>query len=419
MAYRDLQEYLLRLEQSRELYRYQRPVASAHVAAMQAENHKKALIFENIKDAPWPVVINLMGSERRTAWALGVDALDDLNVRARLLFDISFPLKISELMGRFTDVMGLLRTPPAAKGPAPVQALTVPDFDVTRIPHLEADGHGYVPQGLLFVQQGEMLHVQTVRVYMSDAETLEVLLDGRALDSPCAAALIFGDDPSLMWAASLQMPRHITPLMLAGWLRGRPITLVPARSSETLRIPAHAEIVLEGELSPHQTDASRAIFKRTLLTQRVEAVYPLYTGSRWPSKAAERLMLPVVSLIADGVCDLSLSDQVAIVSVNPMPRAQAQRILFTLWALDATARAGGVVLVDAGINVHDRAEVARAMRDYASASSDILRVENGQGGLKWGIIALSQDSPPAQNQLGASLASLEEALLLLTSEKHV
>src|SRR5207248_9944277 len=73
--------------------------------------------------------------------------------------------------------------------------------------------------------------------------------DGRAdylaTDGRIEVAVALGLDPVTTYTASAPLPKHIDELMLAGFLRGEPVELVPAKTID-LDVPANAETVLEG-----------------------------------------------------------------------------------------------------------------------------------------------------------------------------
>ena len=58
--------------------------------------------------------------------------------------------------------------------------------------------------------------------------------------------------PRDAYSASAPLPKHLDELMLAGFLRGEPVELVPCKTVP-LEVPANAEIVLEGHVSKDDT----------------------------------------------------------------------------------------------------------------------------------------------------------------------
>ena len=83
--YRNLSEFIARLEREGELQRVSVPVDPVYEIAeitdriSKTPGGGKALLFENTGTA-FPVLTNLFGSERRMALALGVGTLDELSL---------------------------------------------------------------------------------------------------------------------------------------------------------------------------------------------------------------------------------------------------------------------------------------------------------------------------------------------------
>ena len=88
--YKNLREYIERLEREGELVRVKTPVSTRFEIAeitdrvVKSEGGGKALLFENT-DAEFPVVTNMMGSKRRMAMALGVERLEEIGERISAL----------------------------------------------------------------------------------------------------------------------------------------------------------------------------------------------------------------------------------------------------------------------------------------------------------------------------------------------
>ena len=82
-----LREYISKLEAAGELQRITARVdcrfEMAEIAdrVSKMEGGGKALLFENVRGSKYPVLMNMMGSDRRMAMALGVDNLDEISKR--------------------------------------------------------------------------------------------------------------------------------------------------------------------------------------------------------------------------------------------------------------------------------------------------------------------------------------------------
>jgi 4-hydroxy-3-polyprenylbenzoate decarboxylase len=92
MAYQDLRSFIALLEERGQLVRIKEPVSAdleiTEIADRMVKVDGPALLFENVIGKEFPVVIGLMGTRERMAWALGVNDLEDPANRIRKLLDI-------------------------------------------------------------------------------------------------------------------------------------------------------------------------------------------------------------------------------------------------------------------------------------------------------------------------------------------
>jgi len=100
---------------------------------------------------------------------------------------------------------------------------------------------------------------------------------------PCPAAVACGQDPLVLHAAGLQLPAGLAEYDYAGWLRNMPVEVVRGETTD-LPIPATAEIVLEGEMVPPETET------------RIEGPFGEYTGYYAGHKA------PVAAFKVKSIC---------------------------------------------------------------------------------------------------------------------
>ena len=93
MKFKDLSEFIAFLEGKGELRRIKTPVSCeleiAEIADRVVKRGGPALLFENVTGYDIPLLINMYGSEQRTAWALGVEKLDYLVERVEGLLQLA------------------------------------------------------------------------------------------------------------------------------------------------------------------------------------------------------------------------------------------------------------------------------------------------------------------------------------------
>src|SRR5437870_12734382 len=95
MAYESLAAFLEELEAEGELVRIRAEVDPileiAEITDRISKAHGPALLFENVLGSPFPLAINVLGSERRMAKALGVKDLDEVAQRIAELIKPEVP----------------------------------------------------------------------------------------------------------------------------------------------------------------------------------------------------------------------------------------------------------------------------------------------------------------------------------------
>lgn len=109
----------------------------------------------------------------------------------------------------------------------------------------------------------------------------------RGLDMPMA--VVIGADPATILAAVMPAPEGVSELVLAGLLGGRRPELTPCRTIP-IHVPASAEIVLEGTVSPPKPRSkARSATTRAIITRR--SLSPS-SGSRRCESASRAFISP-------------------------------------------------------------------------------------------------------------------------------
>ncbi|MEQ9030113.1 MAG: UbiD family decarboxylase, partial [Aggregatilineales bacterium] len=289
MPYRNLDEFLIRLEQDGEL------IHRENLSQSDSLPHTNALWIED-ENTHFPVVLNIFGTHKRMAWALGLDELETLNVRLSKLLDLKLPNGIGGMMSRAGELFTLFRSIDIARGKtqhAPVQQHHETDApDATIFPYRtitmaqviskKSDGSQF-----MFLSDVEIVDAKTLRLPHHD---------GVLVDLP--VAVVIGGDPSAMWCGFAPLPAAVDPYLLAGWLRGKPVPMANALT-QPLRLPADAEIIIEGIISAQETDGMMALTV-TAISHRDGAVFPVMCMDEdsaetiWIYKAVERLFMPLL-----------------------------------------------------------------------------------------------------------------------------
>lgn len=221
------------------------------------------LLFDRIKGYPpgYRVVSNLGASPKRVALAFG----------------LPLEAKGMELVQAFRQRMkeGIKPIPPVevATGPVKENVLTGNDIDLYKFPtpkwH-ELDGGRYIGTGTAVVTRDPdagWINLGTYRVEIQDKSTVTVALahghHGNIIANKywskgqaCPMAICCGEAPILFAAAHFEIPWQFPEYDWAGGWQRKPIEVTRGVATD-LPIPATAEIVLEGELTPPEVETRK------------------------------------------------------------------------------------------------------------------------------------------------------------------
>ncbi|MEJ2287195.1 MAG: UbiD family decarboxylase, partial [Deinococcales bacterium] len=272
---KDLRGFLALLERHGELLRIHEPVSAAFEVTEIADRFVKrggpALLFENVEGKEFPVAINLFGSRRRTAWALGVESLDAIADRIRGLLDVRLGGGLMGLMSNLPKLREVASLPPKRVRNAPVQQVVWrgDEVDLARLPVLTCwpdDGGPFVTLPLVITRdpvEGDV-NVGMYRMQVFDRATTGMhwqrhktgarhLESARRAGERLPVAVALGGDPALTYAATAPLPPvpGLNEYSLTGFLRGRSLEVTRGVSVD-LEVPAHAEFVLEGYVDPEE-----------------------------------------------------------------------------------------------------------------------------------------------------------------------
>src|SRR5207247_1234671 len=187
---------------------------------------------------------------------------------------------------------------------------------------------------------------------------------------------------------------------LAGFLKGSPVELVPAKTI-AVDVPAAAEIGLEGyvelgDLVPEGTSGDHTgyytgvepfpVFHVTALTMRRDAIYPSIVVGKppaedaWLGKATERIFLPAIRMSVPEIVDYDLPvagafHNCVIVSIRKSFRGQPQKVMHAIWGLGLLSLTKSVVVVDEHVDVHDYEDVFFRVTANVDPKRDLLLTE--------------------------------------------
>jgi 4-hydroxy-3-polyprenylbenzoate decarboxylase len=388
---------------------------------MKSPGGGPALLFEhpllrNGAVAAHPVAVNLFGSERRMALALGVDQLDEIGERIAELVNVKVPEGLLAKLAMLPKLAELAKFPPkTVSGRPPCQEVVLRDADVDLgalpVPICwPQDGGPYVTLPGVITRDPRtggrnvgMYRIQVIgraevamhwqRHKVGAAHWREMAERGETM--PVAIAL--GGDPASIYAASAPLPPTIDEYLFAGFLRREPVRLAKALTSD-LEVPAEAEIVLEGYVDPRDELVLEGPFGDhtgfysladyypkvhiTAITMRRDPVWPHTIVGRPPMEdfylghATERIFLPLLKLTLPEVVDLHMPAEgifhnLVFVSIDKQYPGQAYKVMNGLWGQGLMSLAKVIVVVDRDVNVRDPKEAWWVALNHIDPERDV------------------------------------------------
>jgi 4-hydroxy-3-polyprenylbenzoate decarboxylase len=410
MAYRDLSEFIKRLDDTGELLRVSVQVSRdleiteiTDRLSKGDDKKNKALLFENVEGFNTPVLINALGSERRMAMALGVNNLEELNEKLSALVDMRLPEGMGNTLSRAAELFSALRAvglkPDKVRQGACQEVVLKDEASLNLLPILKCwpkDGGRYITMMQVITRDPvtNQRNVGMYRVQVFDDKTAAMhwqrhkggaeheRLARETDQTKIPAAIVLGGDPAQMWCASAPLPPGIDEYLLAGWLRGKPVSFVDC-VTQPLEVPANAEIVIEGYVDTEDqrlegpfgdhtgfyTPADTfPTFHLTAITSRKDPVYPAIVVGKppmedfWMGKATERLFLPLMKIFMGEIVDINMPAEgifhnLIIVSMKKRFPGHPFKVCYGLWGLGLMMLTKAIVIVDHDVDVHDLSEV--------------------------------------------------------------
>ena len=425
MAFRDIREFIAFLEDRGELRRIDSPVSwdleITEITDRTIKSGGPALLFESVAGYTAPVLINAFGTHQRTAWALGVENLDELTERVRSLLGLlqTPPSGLVDKLRTLGDLAGVARTQPRTVRRAPCQEVVLMGDEVSLdvLPALKCwpmDAGRYITLPLVITRDPDSgaRNVGTYRMQIFDSRTAGMHWQTHKVGAHhyragetgsidrMDVAVAVGGDPTTIWTGALPLPPGIDEIGVSGVIRNEAVEMVECKTVD-LQVPAQAEYVLEGYVIPgelrsegpfgdHTGYYSPAddypVFNLTAVTHRRNPIYPTTMVGRPPTEdffmgtAATRLMLPALQMTLPEVVDINMPAEgvfhnLVIVSIRKEYAGHARKVMYALWGLGLMMLAKTIIIVDHDVNVQDLSEVAWRVTANIDPARDTVFVE--------------------------------------------
>ena len=382
--YRNLAEYVAALERAGQLIRISAPVdPELEIAELTDRQAKlpgggRALLFENTGTG-FPVLTNMMGSERRICMALGVERLAEVGERIDALFAEAVRPKKNwveklRMLPLLKEVAAWLPREVSRRGECQQVVMQGDGVDLGRLPVLRCwphDGGRFVTLPLVHTVDPEtgVRNVGMYRMQIFDGRTTGMhwhrhktgerhYEQYRQRGERMPVTVCLGGDPVYTYSATAPLPDGLDEYLLAGFLRRRPVELVKCLTND-LRVPADCDFVIEGYVDPAEPKVIEGDFGDHTGFYSLKDLYPRFhvtcithrRGAIWPATlvgvppmedayiqlATERIFLaPIRLAVAPEVVDLwmppaGVAHNIAVCVIRKSYPGQALKVANALW----------------------------------------------------------------------------------------
>jgi 4-hydroxy-3-polyprenylbenzoate decarboxylase len=256
-------------------------------------------------------------------------------------------------------------------------------------------------------------------------------------------AIALGIDPLLLMAAATPIPVELSEWLFAGLYGGEGVHLAKCKTVD-LEVPAQAEIILEGTITPGEVlpdgpcgdhmgyyggVEDSPLVRFHCMTHRKNPIYLTTFSGRPPKEEAmmaialNRVYTPILRQQVSEIVDFflpmdALSYKAAIISIDKAYPGQARRAALAFWsALPQFTYTKFVIVVDKSIDVRDPRQVVWAISSKVDPVRDVFILPNtpfdtldfasekiGLGG-RMGIDATTKMPPETDHAWGEPLES--------------
>lgn len=263
MSYLNLQDFIKKLDEEKEIIRIETPVdpylelAEIHRRVIAANG--PALLFTNVKDKKFPVATNLFGSKKRVDLAFGKKPEEFLRL-AVLAAEQAFPpslKKIWKFRHLLTDLMKV-----GTKTTSKRHYEKIPQADLTQLPTITSwieDGGPFLTLPLVHTRgaKGDNLGIYRIQIFSENETGMHFqigkgggyhLYEAEQENRPLPVHIYLGGPPALMLSAIAPLPENVPEILLASLIQGKKLRRYEDSSCSHL---LDFEFCLQGAVPPH------------------------------------------------------------------------------------------------------------------------------------------------------------------------
>ncbi|MEM0120773.1 MAG: menaquinone biosynthesis decarboxylase [Thermoprotei archaeon] len=421
MFVEDLHNYVELLEENQRLLHVKvevNPVLelSEILRRVAAQHLGKAVLFDRVAGSKMRVLGNAFGSEDLVALSLGVRSLDELGGRLEGLLKPELPHGLLESIRALPRLRELAGFAPRVVKSGPVKEVVNtanPTLAGLPIPKVwPKDGGRFITFPLVVTRDPDtgVTNIGVYRMQVYDDRTLgvhwqlhrksaQVFRDLEKRGEKMDVAVVIGADPATIFAGVAPVPDAFDEYLFAGFVRGGGLELVECETVD-LKVPARAEIVLEGYVNPgeyrlegpfgdhtgyYTPPEPYPVFHLTGVLTRSDPIYlttvvgkPIQEDA-YLAKAASSVFTAPLKILFPEIVDLYLPPEgvftnLAIVSIKKRYPGHAKKVMMGLWAMPQLMFLKVIIVVDDDVNIRDWGEVVWATTTRFDPARDVLIV---------------------------------------------
>ncbi len=420
MAYKDLREFINVLRKKDLLIEINEEVdAELEITEianriMKSKIQNKALLFNKVKNSPYPVLINSFGSLERMSLALEVDNLETITKDIKNFMDISNYKTFRKQIKALPKLARLYFSFPHKVKHAPCQEV-VEEPKLSEIPILKCwpeDGGRFFTLPLVITKDPETntQNMGMYRMQVYDDKTTGMHWhwhkDGREIYdkyrklglSRMPVSVVVGSDPATVYSSTAPLPKMIDEMMFSSFLRRKSLPIVKCKTND-LYVPANAEFVfegyvdineplrLEGPFGDHTGYYSLVdmypVFHIEKVTRRKNPVYHATIVGIPPMEdcymalATEEIFLPMMQMPVPEIVDLHMPFEgvfhnLAITSIKKTYPKHAFKVMNSFWGTGQMMYQKFVLCVDENKNIKDYKDIFWTTIDHIDLNEDLL-----------------------------------------------
>lgn len=383
---------------------------------------ERAMLFKHVKGYSIPVVGNFMGSEEN------VLAICQKNVAELRRF-------ISEGMAN--------PMPPRKVKSGPVQEVFHDNPDLTKLLPLPKyapdDGDRYISAGVVIAKDAEtgvynasyhrFMHVEQNRLLIKIdlGRHLRILWErAKSNGESLPIAVVLGPNIAMLYAGAMMgtgLPMEMDEYHVASGIQGSPLELVDCKTVP-LQVPAEAEVVLEGSISPDEemeegpfmeficlySDVAPApVTTINCLYHRKSPIWHVISTKESPNlykHVREQGLMNAVKAAAPCVTDVALTAgglyrfqlNIAVKKRSPADEGYQRNAIYA--AITAQKDLDLIIVVDDDIDIRNPADIEWALATRWDASKGLILMPGSRG---HDYVPISQDGVRTKAGIDASL----------------